>query len=206
MFSLISAIVTDYINNVLRLIGTKWILYFERSLQPSRYESHLFIKIISRAALTYTIWQINTESQMCQACVHTLLGHCIFCKVINHHSLWKDLPQGKKNKKALSLVISVGCLESCCFLSVRGLGLQLFSSCLSLSLFAYILGQNSLKQRFLKCVGQGDFRWCVSKYFDLAITICPHFCSKDANGVCFVVLSLSSGSEAGKSIEEHRGS
>lgn len=55
MFFLISAIVTYYINNVLRLIGTKWILYFKYSLQPSRYESHCFTKIIMRAALTCKI-------------------------------------------------------------------------------------------------------------------------------------------------------
>lgn len=54
--------------------------------------------------------------------------------------------------KALSLVISVGCLERCCFLSVRLQGLQLFTSYLYLILFAYISGQNSLQLRFLKHV------------------------------------------------------
>ena len=29
-----------------------------------------------------------------------------------------------------------------------------------------ISGQNSLWQRFLKCVRQDDFRWHMSKYFD----------------------------------------
>lgn len=64
MFSLISAVVTDYRNNVLKLIGTKWILYFKCSLQLSRCESHFFNRLIMRAALTCKILQINTESQM----------------------------------------------------------------------------------------------------------------------------------------------
>lgn len=69
MFFLISAALTDYINNVLRLIGTKWILYFKCPLQPSRYESHFFIKIIMGVALTCKILQINKESQV-------VLGMC----------------------------------------------------------------------------------------------------------------------------------
>lgn len=112
MFSRISAIVTDYINNVLRLIGTKWILYFKCSLQPSRYESHFFIKIIMRAAFTCKIKQINMGSEM-------VLGMCIsiiralFIQQAHKSSLCGKRLALKKKKRALPLVISIAGIERC---------------------------------------------------------------------------------------------
>lgn len=116
MFFLISAIVTDYINNVLRLIGTKWILYFKCFPQPYRYESRFFIKIIMRAALSCKIWQINMGRQMALGmCVRLL--RALFILQAHKSSLHvKRLAMEKI--KALSLAISVGCWERWCFLRV----------------------------------------------------------------------------------------
>lgn len=143
MFSRISAIVIDYINNVLRLIGTKWILYFKCSLQPSRYESHFSIKIILRAALTCKTKQINTGSQM-------VLGMCtsiiraLFIQQAHKSSLCGNKNCLKKKIRASSLVISVVGLARCCVLCVRRRGLRLFTSCWSLILSPCISGPNFL--------------------------------------------------------------
>lgn len=142
MFPRISASVTDYINNVLRLIGTKWILYFKCSLQPSRYESPFSIKIILRAALTCKTKPINTGSQMVLG-VCTSIIRALFIQQAPKSSLWGKrlaLKERGKKKKALSLVINAVCLDRCCILSVRQRGLPLFASGLSLVLSACISG------------------------------------------------------------------
>lgn len=105
MFPQISASVTDYINNVLRLIGTKWILYFKCSLQPSRYESPFSIKIILRAALTCKTKPINTGSQMVLG-VCTSIIRALFIQQAPKSSLWgKRLALKERGKKKKSFVL-----------------------------------------------------------------------------------------------------
>lgn len=158
MFSRISAIVTDYINNVLKLIGTKWILYFKCSLQPSRYESHFSIKIIPRAALPCKTKQINMGSQM-------VLGMCrsiirgLFIQQAHKSSLWeKTCLKKKKKKKSFVLGHQRGLLGEVLRSLRRITGVSAHFLFEFDSFCLYFRTNIFLWQRFLKGVRQGDVR------------------------------------------------